>query len=155
MASTVGRPMGVIKGNNHPPLISIVRPETVERAWGHCEGFLAVAVDKSRGELSLHDAYVACLVGNMQLWMVYTGEPQFLGAAVTQLVEYPQFSAMRIVLLGGKRFDEWKEMLDVQLSDAARNLGCKRMEAFGRAGFVRSLQGLGYDKMYTAIGKEL
>ena len=143
------------KGEKRSPIISIVKPETVDRAWGHCEQFLGTAVCKAHGELLLEDAHKACLSGDMQLWMAFTAEPQFLGAAVTQLVEYPQFSAMRIVLLGGKRFDEWKAKLDDQISDTARKLGCKRMEAFGRAGFVRSLQGLGYNKMYVAIGKEL
>jgi hypothetical protein len=160
MEPNLGAAVGIKDGGNNgrklsPCIISIVRPETIERAWGHCERFLATAICKSHGELLLEDAHKACLDGSMQLWMVYTSAPEFLGAAVTQLVEYPQFSTMRIVLLGGKRFDEWKEKLDELISDSARSLGCKRMEAYGRAGFVRSLQGLGYNRMYTAIGKEL
>lgn len=136
-------------------LISIVNPEFVERAWPYCEKNLAVAVDKAHGELTLEDAKSACLRGDMQLWLVYDSTPEFYGAAVTQIVSYPQFDAMRVVLLGGKQFDAWKKQLDAELCKAATKVGCKRMEAFGRTGFVRSLQGVGYDKLYTAIGKEL
>lgn len=136
-------------------IVSIVSSENVEGLWHLVAGFLQIAVDKAYGELTLADAKAACLSGDMQLWVVFTQEAAFLGAAVTQVVEYPQLRAMRIVLLGGKKFDEWKALLDATLAEAARKIGCNRMEAFGRTGFVRSLQGVGYVKLYTAIGRSL
>lgn len=135
--------------------ISIVNPESVIRVWPYCEGYIRSAVQHARGELGTEDVKLACARGDMHLWVVYNSKADFLGAAVTQCVEYPRFNAMRIVLLGGKRFDEWKAQLNDDLCTAARKVGCARIEAFGRTGFVRSLQGLGYDKLYTAIGKEL
>lgn len=145
---------GPINGDK-PVFVSFVAPKTIESAWKYCEHMLAKAVKHARGELDMEDVRKECLENNMQLWMVFTAEPEFLGAAVTQLVQYPRLKAVRIVLLGGKDFVSWKLKLDQELCEFARREGCGRMEAFGRAGFVRSLQDLGYEKMYVSIGKDL
>ena len=66
-------------------------------------------------------------------------------AALLSIVEYPQKKALRVVGIGG---DVNKSLTDFHsymmgLPELAKQLGCDRLEATGRAGWVRAIKEIG------------
>jgi hypothetical protein len=123
--------------------------------------FLQSALDHSRGEISVADIYKLVRMQRMQLWLVMDVINEvpmreiLLGVIVTEVIDYPSTSSLRIVALGGERFSEWEVQADDLLVDFARRNNLDRIEIVGRKGWVRKLSKLGYEEAYTIVVKEL
>lgn len=79
------------------------------------------------------------------------------GFAITQVVEYkvPHERVLNVLLLGGKRFDEWKGEADEKLVDFARVNGCSAIEFACRLGLAKKIADLGYTEHRKLMRKEL
>ncbi len=84
--------------------------------------------------------------GNMLLWAAWDGD-KVVGGALTQVINYADFNAVRLVALGGDDFEGWRETLDTLLDDFAKLWDCKRVEFFGRKGWERRMDNYKLDKI--------
>jgi len=75
--------------------------------------------------------------------------------AVTEIIDYPLVSALRIVLLAGQDMAVWQRDLLETLESFATLHGATRLEAYGRKGFIRALKPLGFELAYYAVMKEI
>lgn len=135
-------------------VVTMVPKEAVDAVWLAVEQILRPAVELARGELYMYDVRMRCLLGTMQLWVI--AEAAVLRAvAVTEVIDYPQTTAVRITLLAGEGMPEWQEQLLQKIERFGRTVGASRVEAYGRKGFVRALAPLGFELAYYAIMKEI
>lgn len=79
------------------------------------------------------------------------------GFAITEVKDYtyPSERVLNVLMLGGKRFDSWKEEADRKLGDFARVNGCQAIEFACRTGLEKKVAELGYRKKRVYMRKEL
>lgn len=98
----------------------------------HLIGWLRGAIERGGGTHSFQDVMAKVLAGDFQLWV----GPD--GAAVTQVVDFPQKRVLHVLYAGG----EMQQIIDFQESAATwgRALGCSEMTLSGRMGWQRVLK---------------
>lgn len=136
--------------------MTLVPPEGVPGLWGSIVPLLEPAVRRARGRFIMPDVYEALTEGHEQLWVAYETETgQLCGVATTSFAFYPGRKNLFIHFLGGKGFKDWgKQGLEL-LTAWARDNRCQGIEAWGREGFSRMLDGEGYRQAYIVFEKEL
>ena len=79
------------------------------------------------------------------------------GFAITEVKEYtyPSERVLNVLMLGGRRFDSWKEEADRKLSDFARVNGCNAIEFACRLGLEKKVADLGYRRKRVYMRKNI
>jgi len=121
----------------------------MEPIWDIVSEHIKSALQYSDGKYDLNDIRQGLEEQKMQLFIAVAEE--IIATAITQVVDYPQKRVLTIVLLGGKRMEEWLPLLN-QLERWAIDEGCEQIELYGRPGWERVL---GWDKTYVALKKRL
>lgn len=80
--------------------------------------------------------------GSGHLWIVADGDA-VIGAWVTKICIGRQRYA-EISDLAGERFDEWMAQGDAVLTQWAKDMDCKAIRFYGRAGWAKKLASIGY-----------
>lgn len=84
--------------------------------------------------------------------MIREGKAQLhsfpMGFAITEVREYthPTEKVLNVLILGGERFDEWKEVAHNKLKEFARVNGCLAIEFACRLGLFEKIKDLGYSR---------
>jgi hypothetical protein len=125
-------------------------PQQVMQMWPLLQSFVAAALVHTQGEMGPLDVCERAMNGAMQLWVI-AEQDKLHGVAVTEVIEFPQITSLRIVTLSGERFAEWKGELDQRLEQFAHVVGAGRIEAVGRPGWARSLRALNYKPTYVIV----
>ncbi len=86
----------------------------------------------------------------MQLWWI----PGY-AAAVTQINIRPKFKILTVVHVAGEDMYVWFEHLMGVLEEFGRAHGCKYAEEFGRPGWKKVGQKLGWKPVYQVMRKSL
>ena len=103
----------------------------------------------------MSDLYAMVFYEKAQVWLVYDElAEKILGAAVTEIVQYPELKSLRVFLLGGRRMASWKDLLDEHFGNFCEAEGIDRIEVAGRKGFLVALESLGYN-LLAIISPEL
>lgn len=134
----------------------IVQPRAEEacRMMILLQRFLDPAIAESHGEMGIQDVFGRVLQQLMKVWLVCEEESRKLaGVAITEDVEYPNHSNLRVVLLGGSNMAEWQDDLDEAMLDYCGDNNLAYIEVVGRKGFSRVLAPLGYEPAYTVLLK--
>jgi hypothetical protein len=132
-----------------------ILPEHINDAWEHIGPQFERALEYARGEIALVDVYKQLVVGFMQAWeVVEDDEPKLV--FVTEIINYPQYRAVRIVLAAGR---DLKDAKDFQRNFEAWALtnGCLEIECCCRPSMVRFLRKLypEFAPVYTVLRKNL
>jgi|TARA_R110000822_G_scaffold125010_1_gene259507 hypothetical protein len=139
--------------------ISLVPVDKIGSIWGEISRHIRKATDYTYGRYEEADVLHECLVGKFYLWVVYTenedGERRYIGAATTEVINYPRKKVLSVVFLSGDDFSEWMSQIDQKFIDFAKVLECDFVEACGRAGWERKLKKLGWIKRFTIIERPL
>lgn len=136
-------------------LIRGIPHNLVADIWRFAEPFVKRALDHTFGELSHEDVRMMCLTRDMQLWMISREDKRIVGAGTTQIINYPQVTACRIVMLAGAEFDVWREEAHAIIEAWAREKGCQCIEAYVRKGFIPKLKDMGYRHRYSVLHKDI
>lgn len=104
---------------------------------------------------SVPDLFEACLKGEQVLWVVADEDKEILTGFVTQLLVYPQYRALAVQFLGGKRMKEWLDPAIETINRYAGDLGCETIEGYGREAWIRWLRPRGFRKAYAVFEKEV
>lgn len=152
----------VVVAGNIPvesPFVRVCRmaPREVDKWWTYVSGFVKAALDRSKGEITPAGVRECIKKGSMQMWLVVEvqSEVRFLAGCVTQVIDYEQFSVLRVVILGGSEVDKWGEALFGVLKAFAHEQGLKYIEAVGRRGLWKRLSKLGFEPTYVTYHLEV
>jgi hypothetical protein len=134
--------------------IRAIPASLVERLWPNVEAYIKRALDHANGEFLPSDIKYFCVERLVQLWVITEGT-RVVGAATTEIVNYPQRRHCRVITLSGNRAPEWTGQLDTILTTWALQQGCSAIEAYVRKGYVKVLGAFGYEHKYSCITKEI
>ena len=137
--------------------ISLVPVDEVRNIWENVSRHVKKATDYTYGRYKEIDVLHDCLIGKFNLWIVYREEEEvdYIGAAVTEVLQYPRKKALSVVFLSGDDFSEWMPEIDKKFVDFATVLECDFVEACGRAGWERKVKKLGWIKRFSIIERPL
>jgi hypothetical protein len=108
----------------------------IESEWDRVKGWVQQALDEGGNTYSLGDIRAAVESDQMAL----VAFPHF--AVLLAIIVYPQLKALRVVGVGGdlnKALPDYTRYA-MTLPELAKQLGCKRLEAMGRPGWVRAMK---------------
>lgn len=123
--------------------------DEIARRWAEIEPVLARATDRA-GLYAPIDVLRAACAGTMAVWLVECGS-ELRALAVTELRVYPRRRVLEIPFTAGSGVDDWHEPLLAALEKHARALGCSRLGASGRRGWVK----YGLEDWGAILGKNL
>lgn len=130
--------------------------DKVGAVWLLARPYIDAAMKHTKGELDSQTLLEWCSSYKGQLWVVYdTQNSKVIGAAVTSVVDYPLFSSLQVVAMGGTGFRRWSDKLYLAMLDFAKTCKCSRMEAVGRKGLGRLLAPYGFEQAYVTFIKEV
>ena len=128
--------------------------ELLNRYWPFAIPYIKRALDRTTGELSIDDYKRFALASQIQLWLVHDGK-RICGAATTEIVPFASRSRLRVLTVGGNRFDLWAPALERKLREWALTHKCDGIEWHIRKGFVPSLRSLGYAHKVSQVFKSM
>jgi hypothetical protein len=118
--------------------------------------FLETAIVESKGELTIQDVFKLVFTHKAKIWLAFEETShQLYGVAMTEDVEYPQYSNLRVTLLGGREMAQWRDEMDEAFCGYAKAQNLRFIEVVGRKGFQRMLENLGYEYAYTMLLKQV
>ncbi len=94
----------------------------------------------TQGCYLLEDVPELCAAGLMDLWLIGKGE-EVIGAAVAQLVTYPQKRVIEVRFIGAKpnTLEEWRNILPKAIEESGKAVGATASSCIGRMGWGRVL----------------
>jgi len=134
-------------------MIQGILSKDVEKWWSHVEPHITNSLQHGVGEYTSDDIKWACQQQEMQLWVKWNDGVQ--GAFVTQILNYPQFPILLVLLLGSKDFIDWRDEADELLKAFGKDNNCKYVEFFGRKGWGNYLKDIGYKEQTRMFSKEI
>ena len=134
-------------------MIEGIRSENIEGWWPLVEEYLNTALKYSLGEYSIDDIKNLCISKDMQLWVKFDKKVQ--GAFVTKINKYPQKNLLLVILLGGDKFQEWRDEADALLNAFGKENNCEYVELFGRKGWGKLLKDINYKEQTRLFAKEI
>lgn len=132
-----------------------IEPHMVEIMWPKIVKFVDMACEYSNGELN-SDIILKDVLGDRLRLIIMRNEKDIV-AVMTLKIE--QFETGKKVLtaltVGGSDIDSWVNEIDGALNSIAKEQDCSEMYIVGRAGWVRKLKSIGYDKVHTVLAKKV
>lgn len=133
---------------------TLLTSEQVRQVWHDAAPLIQTAISHDcTNSMSLVDIYHELLDGIMQLWIIYD-EERLLAAMTTHLTQHGKHNTCVMVHYGAvipneeafqffpRVIEEWAEAND-----------CKRVQIWGRAGWVKALYQFNYKKAFTVLDK--
>lgn len=128
-----------------------IQPENLKLAVKDVGGYLEAALAYTDGKYNLQDTLEMILKGMQVLWVVYNEEKEkAIGALVTEILAYPRSKALCIFLLGGENFEQIVTAFP-ELKEYAVGVGCKTIEFYGRDGWEKTLNPIGFEKTHIVM----
>jgi hypothetical protein len=103
--------------------------------WNQAKRHIWPAIDT--GEISPEKVIQNLAKGDMQLWIAW--DDGVIGGAITEIVRYWKITSLRVIGLGGERFEDWHHPIDQLFEAFGKRYDCSRIELYGRKGWLRKL----------------
>lgn len=121
----------------------------IDLIWDEVKPLLEKAIEYADGKYSADDIYQQLLEKTMQLWVVYN-DKGLVCCVITQIYFYPQAKRLGILFLSSLNLKDVMPFWDV-LAEFARSKGCDGVEIYGRPGWEKALQNIGFRKIHTVL----
>ncbi len=132
---------------------SYVSPDKVSILWDQLIPLFEKVLPYNNEEMTLEDIKLDLDRGDMQLFVVCIPN-EIVALVTTEIVEYPQHSALNICHCAGDHLEAWIELEPMLVEHAKRN-NCKAIELRGRKGWVKKLQDYNYREKNVTLIKEV
>jgi hypothetical protein len=132
--------------------IQFVPVEWVNQTWEQVEGFIASALDYSRGEYTPEQAKVMVVTGQWTL-LVATTDAGIEGAALVHFFNRPNDRVCFITAIGGKLITN--DNTFEQLKNYAASNGATCIEGAARESIARLWTRYGLTEKYRIVGVKL
>lgn len=117
--------------------------------------YIKRAVDQSQGEYGVGDYLDYLGNGVFDLWVIVK-DNEVIGAGVTAIVHHPQYNVCVIRLLSTDVGTGLETITTKTIERWAKVNGCKRLEMYGRKGWLKVLNKYGWKQSpYTVMEKEI
>lgn len=136
------------------PAIVLIPTNDVRSAWGKVKGLLKPAIDRSSGRWTPEYVLASLVLGEQSLWVAVHNN-RVLGAATSQISQYPEKKNVAIHFLGGTDWDDWYPKLLETISDYGKANGCESIECLARSGFWKWFKQDGFEKTSVFYEKKI
>lgn len=137
----------MLKGN----LLPLTNMIAVNDMWPQIETLLHRVADE---KVTVEDIYHFVAEGRWLLWICEVPNDMSLTSViVTEFIEYPQVTNLRIIFLSGDD-EDWAYGIRT-FEDFARINKCHSLEVLGRKGWERVLRESGYKLNYITLSKRI
>lgn len=126
-----------------------VQPDSVSLIWKHVESFLGEAVKYSDGRHDINLVRSTTSSGVAQLWAMISRDGEavrIIGAAVTEVRNYPGKPRLAVLLCGGIEMNLWLADLIERFKLFAQFHDLDGIEFVGRPGWEKVLTEYGFKK---------
>lgn len=120
--------------------ITMVRADALEQVWPYVVGLVDGLPEDSNGSYTVEGIVDRLLDGTWQLWVVTKGSLETTAAIVGTEV-YTSMAGDKVCTLHfckGSHAKQWTHLLRV-IEDAARSIGCVKIEMTARKGWAKRL----------------
>lgn len=125
-----------------------VYPDQIPAIWGEIRPLILRGLQDSDGNFAERDILTALLIDHMALWR---NEKAVL---VAQVATFPRRRVCHLLILAGDDMSEWLQFLAV-IEAWAREMKCDAIEELGRKGWVKALEGHGWEQAKYHMRKKL
>lgn len=135
-----------------------IPPNQVEKVWEKCVPHLQAAISYSVGESSIEHFRRGIMAGRMDLFVGYDAGGDVHVAMVTQFVEYPLMTVLRVILIGGDEpmiLEQCVNEYWPTLKAWSRSKGASKWEATCHPAMARLLHQSGFKSKYTVVFLDL
>jgi hypothetical protein len=123
------------------------------KAWPLVEGWIRSALERAKADCTAEDVREQLADTRMQLWLAWDGD-HAKGCCITELVSTARGLCCNLVVVAGVDFKAWRPLIE-SIKAWAREKGCARLEASGRAGWERLVADDGWRKTRVVIEMDL
>lgn len=133
----------------------LIPPNLVTHFADYARPYIKRALDTAGEGFEADDLLQFCVTGQLQLWLIVEG-PRVIGAATTEILNYPSCRSCHIFTIAGSKFEEWSEycLLEI-LEPYAKAQNCVSIHANVRKGFVPKLLQYGFKHKCVTVTKQL
>lgn len=123
--------------------------------WPTISTILERARETGQDESSLADYMTKILTNNAQCWVVIDND-QVVGAGLTEVLLYPQYRTLHIIVFAGGDFEQQAKVFPT-VEAYAKEIGCVAVEQWGRRGWAKTLPKHvpGFEEVYTVMRKKV
>lgn len=94
------------------------------------------------GRMTIDDLYAMLDKGTAQIWALHNGDLK--AVMTTQILNYPQIRAVRIITVTGKEMELWLDVLIDTISRWGKEQGADVIDFVGRVGWDKVLSKRGF-----------
>jgi len=124
---------------------TLVPKEHIELVWDSIKGFADRCAKYTFGRFTAEDMLHGLLTKDQQLWIAFD-DKGIHAFWVTEVITYPQIKTLVMHFVGGEDFKEWQVNGFSELQKFAREMGCSKIESYGRPGWEKMWKDYGYEK---------
>ena len=147
-----------VKGGVANHTVTLVPPNYVNTVWADVEELLRGGADRTGGRWDIRSLFFALANGEQQLWVTFDKDNEITNALTTEIIHYPNKTALAIQFAGGVDGQTGGSTIDVVLNKLeryAKDVGCHCIEIWGRKGFSRKLKKSGYEESLVFYEKDI
>lgn len=115
---------------------------------------LEPAIARSEGRLTARSVRQWVEDGRYVLWIAHDGET-IAAAFVTRVARYPRKNMLTIDLCGGTQMGSWLDEADRVFRAFSRESGLDGIELYGRSGWARALERLGWRQSAVLVETDI
>jgi len=134
----------------------LLTPDEAVEHWPTLSPLLQSSIDHGQEETTLTGYLRKVLNYQAQLWVFLDDNNQLKGCGLTQFLEYSTHRTLHIIACAGVDWLEWADSYYI-VENFARDNGCKRVEMWGRDGWLRRLPKVipGWKQAYVVMSKDI
>lgn len=121
--------------------------------WNQVKDNIQEALSQDGGRLSIDDMHEFIKTNAMQLWAIHDGNIH--AVMTTEIINYKQMRAVRIITVTGKDLEEWLDLLIETISAWGAENGATAIEFVGRKGWERVLSKRGFGNTQVFMTKTI
>ena len=106
------------------------------------------------GELGWTDVQERVRAGSAQVWVIQEDDVD-VAACLTEMIDYPRISSLRVIAIGGEEMIRWQESLFQAMVEFCRENKLGRIEAVCRPGLEKIMKPLGFVKRFVCLMREV
>lgn len=132
-------------------VITGVPVEQFGAVWPHVRTYFDGFVERSEGEVSVHDLLEGIASKDRQVWIAIE-DKEVLACALTQVQDNPKGTVV-IDFCSGKDRDKWRDKLVETIEQWAASLGSERVRIICRPGWTRELKN--YRETHRVVERDI
>jgi hypothetical protein len=132
------------------------KPEEIEKIWPLVKGHVQKALERNHeGRTLMNQEHVKelCVKGLKQLWVISDDQENVKGVCISEIVKYPNYNVGIVNIATGNDLPLWVDKIKDFEQWAFHNCGCKKIEVYGRPGWKKMLEPLGFHFNHVQMDK--